>query len=506
MNDNTQFIFLRVLLALCAGAIAPLALAPFDYWYLSVISVAVIFFTLQGCSSRASAWLGWCYGLGFFGVGISWVFISIHEHGNASIALAGLLTSLFVAAMALLMALQFWIYRRLFYNVIGFIALWLLFEWLRSWFLTGFPWLYLGYSLLDTPVAQYAPYGGVWLLSLYCVLSGTLLITVFKRWNHPLQAMAMLALILAPWFAAQQGKIPTQLTEDSGEELKVMLVQANIPQQQKWQRDKLDSILQTYVDLSLDSDKVDLLIWPETAIPTFHQTAATMLSPLLDYLNQHNTGMISGIPSIFPDENLPRGRGYHNSLTIFAGGTSSYDKQRLVPFGEYVPFEEQLRGLIDFFNLPMSNFSLGASDQPSLEVNDTQISPFICYEIAYPELVRNNSLNSDVLLTVSNDTWFGRSIAPAQHLQIARMRALENGRWLIRSTNNGISALVTPQGKISTTIPQYQQAVLIGTVRKMSGQTPYQQFGIIPLQVLVVVLLFFAFLARPGRRKTYKAL
>ncbi|WP_432471871.1 apolipoprotein N-acyltransferase [Amphritea sp. HPY] len=506
MADSTQFILLRVLLALTAGAIAPLALAPFDYWYLSAISVALLFFTLQGCTPKASGWLGWCYGLGFFGVGISWVFVSIHEHGNAPTLLAGSLTGLFVAAMAILMVIQCWLYRRLFYNVLGFIALWLLFEWLRSWLLTGFPWLYLGYALLDTPLAQYAPFGGVWLLSLYVVLSGTLLITIIKRWQHPLQAFAMIAIIIIPWFAAEKGKIPTDLTREQGDEVSVMMVQANIPQQLKWQRSELDGIMQKYVDLSQDSGKVDLLIWPETAIPTFYRNASTMLSPLMEYLQQNNTGMISGIPSVYPDPTKPRNIGYHNSLSVFAGGSGSYHKQRLVPFGEYVPLEQQLRGLIDFFNLPMSNFSLGPENQPPLEVNGLKIAPYICYEIAYPELVRQSSLTSDLLLTVSNDTWFGHSIAPAQHLQIARMRALETGRWLIRSTNNGISALISPRGEITSTIPQFEQAVLIGNVKRMEGLTPYQQYGVKPLQVAVVVMLFFALITRPraNRRRTYQ--
>ncbi|MBN1006436.1 apolipoprotein N-acyltransferase [Amphritea pacifica] len=504
MANRTTFLFWRIILCAIAGALAPLSLAPFNYWYLGGVSVAILFILLHNCTPRAGGWLGWCYGLGFFGAGVSWVFVSIHEHSNASGLLAGSMTALFVAALALLFALQGWLYSRFFRNVAGFCALWIAFEWLRSWLFTGFPWLYLGYGLIDTPLAIFAPLGGVWLLSLYVVLSSTLLVTFFKRLKHPLQAATILMIVGLPLIAVQQHQIPRSWTLPVGEPLSVMAVQANIPQQQKWQRSELEHILQTYVDLSLDSDKVDLLIWPETAIPTFYPKARVMLSPFTERLEESHTAMISGIPTVYIDSEQPKGKRYTNSLTLFAGGSGNYDKQRLVPFGEYVPLERQLRGIIDFFDLPMSEFSLGSPDQPLLEAAGSQIAPFICYEIAYPELVRQQSLSSDLLLTVSNDTWFGHSSAPAQHLQIARMRALETGRWLIRSTNNGISALISPDGNISTTVPQYQQAVMIGEVQRMQGLTPYQEWGIKPLQIVAGLMLLFGLFTAPRRRQSRK--
>lgn len=501
---STPYLFLRLLLAIIAGAIAPLSLAPFDYWYAGAISVALLYLLLHNCTVKAAGWLGWFYGLGLFGTGVSWVFVSIHEHGNASELLAGSMTGAFVAALAIIPAVQCWLFRRFFFNAVGFIALWLGFEWLRSWLFTGFPWLYLGYGLIDTPLAVFAPFGGVWLLSFYVVLCGTLVITFFKRISHPLQSAAVLVLLGLPWLAIHLDKVPENGTVAEGKPLKVMLVQANIPQEAKWRRDQLEGILQRYVDLSMDADKVDLLIWPETAIPTFYNNAVFMLNPLIRYLNDSNTAMISGIPSVFDDPTAPRGKRYQNSITIMTGGSGRYDKQRLVPFGEYVPLEQQLRGLIDFFDLPMSEFSRGAANQEPLAVKDSRISPFICYEIAYPELVRQNSINSDILLTVSNDTWFGRSIAPAQHMQIARMRALETGRWLIRSTNNGITALVSPDGQITTSIPQYKQAVLVGTVERRTGQTFYQQLGVQPLLIVICLMLLFALFTRPRSNVSYK--
>ena len=281
---------------------------------------------------------------------------------------------------------------------------------------------------------------------------------------------------------------------------KVYLAQASIPQQLKWQRSQMPEILQRYVDLSQTGKDVDMVIWPETAIPTFYRDAVKILAPYLEQLEEQDRTLISGMPSVFNNPSRKNNLGYYNSITILAGGEGSYHKQRLVPFGEYVPLENWLRGTIDFFNLPMSQFSLGPDEQSLLQVKDAAMAPFICYEIAYPELVRDYAVRSNVMLTVSNDAWFGDSIAPQQHLQIARMRALENGRWLIRSTNNGLTAIMRPDGKIDAELPQFDTGALYAEVPLMQGSTPYQQYGDQPLQVVIGVLLLLSLLFS-GRRK-----
>ena len=196
------------------------------------------------------------------------------------------------------------------------------------------------------------------------------------------------------------------------------------------------------------------------------------------------------------DPTQPKGYRLHNSVAALTNGSGIYHKQRLVPFGEYLPLEYYLRGLLDFFNLPMSSFSLPNKQQKSINIRGVNIAIAICYEIAYPELVRSSSKHSGLLLTVSNDTWFGHSIAPAQHMQIAQARALENGRWLMRGTNNGITAIVDPQGNVIKQLPQYQQGALTGTVYTMQGMTPYQQYGVIPSLVTALLMALAGFRAR----------
>ncbi len=495
--DRAAPFWLRALAAALAGGLAPLAFAPFDLWPLAFLAPALLWLCLRDQSARSSAWLGWLFGLGFYGVGVSWVYVSIHTFGNASVLLAGLLTAAFAAALALLGAAQGWMYGRLFGRGggqwLGFVGLWLIWEWVRSWLLTGFPWLYLGYPLIDTPLARWAPVGGVWILSLIAVLLGTGLVQLLlarSRRNRLLTA----TLLSVPLVGI--ALLPHNWTQPSGTPLKVALIQGNIPQELKWESGRLFDILSRYQQLSWQAGKVDLLIWPETAIPSTLHQAEAQLRPFIEDLTRNGTGFISGLPSVLPDPQDPIRSIYHNSLAILTPEAAVYHKQRLVPFGEYVPLESWLRGLIDFFNLPMSAFSLPQGEQQPLPFGPHRIAAAICYEIAYPELVRASSLESDLLLTVSNDTWFGRSIAPDQHLQIARMRALETGRWLIRSTNNGISALVDSRGNISVQAPRYESAVLTGEVQGMRGLTPYQRSGVWPALLSALAFCALALLSR----------
>lgn len=487
------------LLALLAGALITAALAPFELWPLAWLSPAALYLLLRNRSSKAGGWLGWSYGLGVFGAGVSWVFVSISEHSATPLPIALLLTGLFVAGLATLFALQGWLFCRFLdrnrYSWLAFAGLWWLFEWLRSWLLTGFPWLYLGYASLDTPLQNWAPLGGVWLTSLWVVLGGSALAALIHSRTTRARVVAA-AVFSLPWLSA--ALLPTSWTQ-TDKPLSVALVQADISQAAKWKRDQLPGILNRYQQLTETIEKTELIIWPETSIPALYRNSLPYLGDLFQQLDERGVSLIAGLPAAVPDKDDPSQYRFHNSLAVLSGGAGIYHKQRLVPFGEYLPLEGLLRDMVDFFNLPASSFKLPQGEQSNLRINGTRLASAICYEIAYPELVRRSARESEVLLTVSNDTWFGHSIAPDQHMQIARMRAVENGRWLIRSTNNGISALVNPQGLITTQAPRYQVAVLNGTVQTMQGLTPYQQLGVWPALILALGLMFSA---APGRRCT----
>lgn len=478
---------LRLLLCLIAGATATAALAPFNIVWLAPAAPLLLYLVLQRAPARQAPLLGWAFGVGFFGSGVSWVFFSISEHSATPLPLAVAMTALFVMALALLFMLQAWLWKRWFSGAeaaLAFIGLWVLGEWLRSWLLTGFPWLYLGYAATDTPLAAWAPIGGVWLNSLIFAASGILLVELFRPQNLSQRAIK-LTLLALPW--ALLPLIDNDWTQSGDKPVSVTLVQADTLQEEKWDPKYRETIFARYEALTLPHSGDELIIWPETAISTFFSRAAPYLGDLLDKLDADGSALISGLPTHRMDP-ISRERKYHNSLAFITGGSGVYHKQRLVPFGEYVPLEDHLRGVLDFFNLPMSSFSLPLGEQRPLLMNGMRIAAAICYEIAYPELVRQGSMESDFIVTVSNDTWFGHSIAPDQHMQIAQMRALETGRWVIRATNNGISGFIDPQGQIRSQAPRYTQATVTSEIETRTGLTPFQQFGSTP--VLGLAALF----------------
>ena len=487
--------------AVLAGASAALTFAPYNLPLFALLSPALLWLLLRGQSPARALRRGWLYGLGFFGAGVSWVYVSIHTYGNASVLLAAALTLAFCAALALLFALQSWIGARRFsgrHAWLGFIALWWLFEWLRSWLLTGFPWLYLGYAWTDTPLRTLAPVGGVWLLSLLSLLLaiGAVEALVRKRLIPLVPGTALLlgALLL-----------PTQWTQPAGAPIRTVVVQPNVPQLLKWDPQHLESIIAQLTELSEQHPDADLILWPENALPALYPRIENRLSPLLEWLQATDTTLISGLPTAIRDRHDPARVLYHNSLIELGSQTGLYHKRRLVPFGEYVPLEAQLRGVIEFFDLPMSSFSLPQRGQEPLTLGPFAIASAICYEIAYPELVRDSARDAALILTVSNDTWFGRSIGPDQHLQMARMRALENGRWVVRGTNNGITALIAPDGSIEARLPVDEVGVLSGTITPMAGQTPYQRLGVWPLLIADLLLLLLLFLRIGATRKHHGA-
>ena len=487
------------LLAMVAGALITLALAPFDIWPLAIVALVVFYLGLRDLKPRQALWRGWCYGFGLFGGGTSWIYVSIHTYGEAPVWLAVFLMVLFCASVAFFFALPAWLWARWIRrneaplaDALAFAALWFGQEMFRGWFLTGFPWLYSGYSQLTGPLQGLAPLGGMWLISFSLALTAALLCNLPRLRARKSFLGAAVVLLLAPWAVGLALK-NHPWTEPSGEPLKVAAIQGNVEQSMKWDPAALNAQLALYRDMTFTAQKADLIVWPETAVPVLKESVEGYLSVMGKFAAERNSALITGVPL-----RQKGGRGeyrYYNAITVTGEGDGTYLKQKLVPFGEYVPLQDLLRGLITFFNLPMSDFARGPAEQPLLQAKGYQIAPFICYEVVYPEFAASLSAQSDLLLTVSNDTWFGTSIGPLQHLQMAQMRALEAGRWMIRATNNGVSALIDPFGKITTTVPQFERAVMYGEVTPMRNLTPYLHWRSWPLIILSVLLIGWALLA-----------
>jgi apolipoprotein N-acyltransferase len=488
---------MRLLLAFAAGALVPLSFSPVDLWPVALLSTAVLYVLLADAGPRRAALIGWSFGFGLFGVGASWVYVSIHDFGNAPPALAGVLTFLFVVGLGLFLALQTWLYRRLGaakHPVLGFAATWALGEWFRSWFLTGFPWLYLGYAHVTTPLAGIAPLFGVIGISFVLALSSALSGECFLRYRKLASARALLSshlptLLVVLWAAAM---MPRNIawTQATGS-LDVGLVQANIPQDLKFDPGARARNLDTYLKLSAPLWDKDLVIWSETAVPAVYAAEAPIVAELSALADSRGATLLTGIFGRTDDNT-------HNSAVVLGDGTGLWHKQKLVPFGEYVPLRALSAGLLELFELPMSSIVPGPAGQDLLAVAQHSVAPFICYEIVYPDFVRRYARDADLLVTISNDTWFGSSWGPHQHMQMSAMRALENGRWLARATNNGVSALVNERGVIVAQAPQFEETTLSGTVQLMSGRTPWSRWGNWPLLILCALLLLANFQEMPG--------
>jgi apolipoprotein N-acyltransferase len=483
------------LLLLVAGALQTLTFSPFNWWWLGPVSIALVALTCLRLAPGALFRAGWVFGVGLFGTGVSWIYISISEHGNTAAGIAIILTALFVAGLALFHGLAFWAWGSLaresqVRRLILLPAVWVLGDWVRSWLLTGFPWLYLGTAQVDGPLAGFAPLVGVYGITLWIVVTGVAAVGAY--WlvdaGRKKQAATVMTLSLVPWFTGPllAGVNWTVLADKP---LPVAAMQGDIPQRIKWDPEFLSRQIDTYLDLTQQDWDRYLILWPETAIPLTQDQAGPVIELIREKLGPDST-LITGIPWFGYSERVNEDT-FHNSIMAIGDGEGMYHKQKLVPFGEYVPMQQWLRGLIGFFDLPMSSFSRGPENQSPLTAGNYQVMPFICYEVAYPDFVAAYARRSDLLVTISNDGWFGDSFAPAQHLQMARLRALENGRYMIRGTNNGITAIINHKGQVEGTIPRFVRDTLRGEVFTASGATPFTLSGSWPALVLAAILIVF---------------
>ena len=498
MNEFAQrHPFIIDLLVFTAGVLLTLAFAPFGLWLLAILSPVVLLWSWDGATPRRAALRGGLFGLGLFGFGIYWIFISLHDYGNAPAPFAALATFIVVLVMALYPAVVGGLLTRWgpapgpLRWLLVFPALWTVLDWVRSWLFTGFPWLALGYSQTDSALGQLAPYTGTFGVGWAVMLSAGLLWAVVNRfgWRMRCSGLGMLAIL---WLGAGAlGKI--DWVEPAGTPLRVAIVQGNIAQDQKWQPSVLDETLHRYVQLSLpEHGRSDVILWPETAIPIFYDDVRPFVGALAERAQQDKVDYVTGLPTGSWATGV-----FHNSVASIGATLSFYHKHRLLPFGEYLP----LRGFFLFFRdwvtIPMADFTPGDRNQPLLRAGGQPVGVSICFEAVFGSEIRRALPEATWLINVSNDAWFKDSTAPHQHLQIARMRALEVGRYMARATNTGVSALLDERGRIVIQGEQFQSDVIRGEVQPLRGLTPYARWGDAPgIALMIGLLVIGLFLAR----------
>lgn len=496
-------LFLRQLLtkpnvvALTSGLIFPLAIAPFFLWPLAILSLLGLLYSLQNSTAKQAAFRTWIFGFAKFSVGVSWIYVSMHDHGGTPAILAIFMVGLFAAFLGIVPALFMYVFQRL-YNarqtrtlirILAFASLWFLYEWCRSWIFTGFPWLFAGDAHLHTWLNGWAPILSVYGLSFFTALTSA---TIYFSMRDK-RPQYLIALVVWPIGLALQG---IEWTAQTGE-LKVSAVQGNIAQEQKWLPQQRLPTVNAYLNQTRQHWDSDLILWPETAVTVLKDQFQSYLDTMNDEAINNNSAIITGIPFRYTEG--PFYGEYHNSILAIGTGGGLYHKQKLVPFGEYIPLEGMIRGLLPFFDLPMSSFKKGDEEQALLKVEKNDelflIAPFICYEIVYPQFVAEMAKESDLLITISNDAWFGDSLGPKQHMAIAQMRALETQRYLLRSTNTGITALVNHKGEIVKQLPTQQRATLTAMSQTRQGQTPFMTLGLWPLLLIALTILVAGYVA-----------
>ncbi|HEX4024529.1 MAG TPA: apolipoprotein N-acyltransferase [Steroidobacteraceae bacterium] len=470
------------LIALGAGALLACAFAPLSLWPLAILCPALQMWLWHGASPRRAARTGFWFGVGTFGVGIWWLYISIRGFGGSPIWLALFLVLALVGIMALYQGLLGYLAARVLpadgaaRYLIGLPALWLLMEWWRGWFLSGFPWLSLGYSQTDTVLAGFAPVAGVYGVSAVLLLLAGSLVALL-RGPRRVRGWA-LALLVLPWPAgALLDRI--QWTHPVGAPVSVAVLQGAIPQDLKWQAANAGPTRARYLQLENQALGARLIVWPEAALPQLANEVPQYLGDIYSRARMHGSDVIMGVLRVDESDR------FYNSIMTLAAGVSFYDKHHLVPFAEYFPVPHFVRAWLRLMSLPYSDFTPGPAVQPVISAGGTRLAPGICYEDAYgTENLPALRQGAQLLVNVTNDAWFGHSWARYQHFQIARMRAIEARRPLIRAANDGISALVGAHGQVLAQASEFVPTVLRGTVQPRVGLPPYVRLG----NYLIVVL------------------
>jgi apolipoprotein N-acyltransferase len=477
------------------GILLTFAFAPFAIYPLAVIAPAGLMFFLLSASPKRAFWLGYLFGIGLFGAGVYWIFISIHFIGDLSTLFSVIITSGLVAILACFPATACYLTNRYFPSpasakiLFAFPAIWVIVEWIRSWILTGFAWLFLGYSQTNSPLRGFAPILSVYGVSLAVLISSALLVFAFiyfKQKNYKQMYLHLLVLFLIWTIGAALSFIPW--TRPNGQPITVSLIQGNVPQTIKWDPKHVNVSLDRYKTLTESVwGKSKIIIWPESSVPLPLANASEFINSLDEKAQQTGSHLILGVPIENETKN-----GYYNALVTLGDVKSVYLKRRLVPFGEYIPLRDFIARALKFMEIPMSNIVSGANNQQPLTLENTTISASICFEITFPEMIRSTDKNLGLLLSVTNDAWFGYSSAQAQHLQMAAMRAIELGRPVLFASNDGITAVINPDGKIAAAAPQRQIFVLNTTVQPTYGLTPWMKNGMDPILIILIGLLIAA--------------
>lgn len=489
------------LTAFAAGVLTVAGFAPFGIAILPFATLALLFAQWAKAETARQAFrLGWSFGLGFFLAGVSWVYVSLHTFGAMPLPLAAAATLLFCAFLALFPAAAgFGVARcagsmpvRL---LLAAPACWVLSEWIRSWIFTGFPWNSMGYSQVPgSPLAGIAPLAGIYAVSLAVTLVAGASALLLIRWREqtPPRLTATLTrqpagLLIIALIVGGYALKAVDWTQPTGTSTTVSLLQGNVSQDMKWREEAILATLRSYADLTRRS-QAQLIVLPETALPMFlHQVPSDYLDLLAGHARSRNGDLLFGVVESEPD-----GSYYNTAISVGSSPLQRYRKSHLVPFGEFIPLRPLLAWIVNILAIPMQDFSRGTPEQQPLNIAGQRVAVNICYEDVFGEEIIRQLPQATLLVNISNVAWFGRSIAPEQHLQISQARALETGRYMLRATNTGMTAVIDQRGRVVKAAPQFTTATVDHEVPGYQGITPFVRWGNYGVLAILAAMLALA--------------
>ena len=486
--------------ALLAGLSCTSGFAPFGLFPIPVLALALLFTLWQRAgSARIAARLGFSFGLGLFGAGVSWIYVALHDYGNMPMLLALPGTLLFAGFLALFTALAGYIQARFPASedvrvMLVMPGTWVAIEWLRGTIFTGFPWLTFGYAHSNSPLAGYAPLLGAYGVSLLAaVTAGSLALLLgstdgdipdnkFRRHRRPLA----LLLVVVIWSAGALLRT-VKWTQPAGAPFSVALIQGNIAQNLKFNQDALVGTLETYRRLVLQNN-ARLTVLPETAFPLLRDEVP---QDLVRQVREH--ALQNGGDVLIGAFERDRNGDYNSAFSLGISEEQHYRKHHLVVFGEFIPLRPLLGWFInEVLDIPMGDLARGASVQAPLAVAGQHVAVDICYEDVFGEEIIRSLPQATLLVNLTDDAWYGHSFAAAQHNQMSQLRALESGRMMLRATNTGITSIIDVDGTVLRQLPQHVEAVLHGTAQGYQGVTPYARWGNAAVWLLIALMLLAA--------------
>ena len=485
----------KYLLALFCGLLFPLGFAPFDYWPLTILSISLALYLVSERVEKNTFLLGFFYGIGQWGFGISWVYVSIHYHGNQGILSSLLITTLFIFFLSLYTGLTFYLLKKFRTSnknlnyLLFFPVVWVTVEIIRSYLFTGFPWLIVGTSLAGTSMGGWIPILGTYGASVLAVMISGSLVLIFgnKKKIHWSPALIIVIFLLSS-FTLNKISWTKEISI-----IQASIYQPNLTLKEKWSSEGVKKTMNMINSSISEAQEGEFIFFPETAIIFDKQELEPWLTDIEDKAKIKNISLVTGI--VARDPTNPDLIERYNRIQGFGAIKGFYDKVHLVPFGEYIPFRYYLGKVFDILGINLINTLPGENYIP-LKSDNISISASICYEIAFSELVRKTAKYSNLLVTISNDTWFGYSIGPEQHLEIAQSRAQEHQKSLIRATNSGISAIIDKNGLIIQRQGFFEDKKINDKVKIFDGTTPFALFGNYIVYGYIMLIYMYLFIFR----------